>query len=382
MNKRFFTAESVSAGHPDKIADGISDAVLDEILKQDKNARVACEVFVGMGYVVVGGEITTSAVIDVADIARKKVCEIGYNKPEIGFDGNNLAVLSSVNKQSSDIAQGVDEKQEGGVGAGDQGSVVGYACRETEILMPLPIATAHLLAKRLEDVRKKEVLPYLRPDGKAQVTFEYVDGKPESIENVVVSVQHDEDKSLEDIRQDVLEEVIKPVCKDYLSEKTSFYINNTGRFVVGGPVADTGLTGRKIVVDAYGPGVPVGGGAFSGKDPTKVDRSGAYMARYIAKNVVASGVAAKCQVTISYVIGGVNPTEVSVDTFGTAKKKEEDIVEAVTRLFDTTPSGCINQLGLLSPIYSQTSCYGHFGKENLPWEKTDKADKIREMVGF
>lgn len=376
MKREFFTSESVAAGHPDKVADQISDTMLDAILKEDKNARVACEIFVGMGYIIVGGEITTTAYIDTLSLVRKKLIEIGYDKPEYGFDGNTAAVLNTINKQSLDIARGVDKSKSKEKGAGDQGSVIGYACSETKELMPLPIMLAHKLAEKLGSVRKDKILPYLRPDGKTQVTLRYEDGVPKQLENVVVATQHDENISLEKIRKDITEKVITPVCKKYLTKKTKLFINNTGRFVIGGPVADTGMTGRKIVVDSYGIGIPVGGGAFSGKDPTKVDRSGAYMARYIAKNIVASGVAKKCLVRISYVIGGVNPTELSIDTFGTSTFKEEKIVEAVKTIFNTTPSGIIRQLNLLRPIYSQTACYGHFGKENLPWEKTDKKEEV------
>ncbi len=378
MTKKIFTAESVSSGHPDKIADQISDAMLDAIIKEDKNARVACEIFVGMGYIIVGGEITTSAYIDTLDIVRKKIIEIGYDKPEYGFDGNTAAVLNSINRQSPDIAQGVDNNKD--TGAGDQGSVIGYACKETPELMPLPIMLAHKISKKLETVRKNKSIPYLRPDGKSQVTIEYENGKPKRLENVVVAVQHDDKISLKKIKKDVTEKVIKPVCKKYLDENTRLFINNTGRFVIGGPVADTGMTGRKIVVDAYGIGIPVGGGAFSGKDPTKVDRSGAYMARYIAKNIVASGAAEKCQVIISYVIGGINPTELSVNTFNTGKVKEEKITKVVESIFNTTPAGIIKQLNLLEPIYSKTSTYGHFGKKDLPWEKTDKAQEIKSKL--
>lgn len=379
MKKEFFTSESVLTGHPDKVADQISDAILDVILKQDKEARVACETFVGMGYVIVGGEITTSAYVDTLKIVRDKILEIGYDKPEYGFDGHTVAVLNSINKQSPDIVRGVDRGSKE-KGAGDQGSVIGYACKETTELMPLPIMLAHKLAKKLEIIRKDKTLSYLRPDGKTQVTLEYEDGKPKRLENVVIAAQHDEEVSTKKLKKDIIGKVIIPICKKYLDNKTRFFINNTGRFVIGGPVADTGMTGRKIVVDGYGIGVPVGGGAFSGKDPTKVDRSGAYMARYIAKNIVASGVAQKCLVRISYVIGGINPTELSVDTYGTSTIPENKITEIIKSIFNTTPSGIIKQLDLLRPIYSQTSCYGHFGKKNLPWEKVDKKEEIAKKI--
>ncbi len=325
MQHYFLTAESVTPGHPDKVSDAIADAVLDEILKQDKYARVACEVFVSKGYVMVGGEITTKAWVDINNLAREVIRDIGYNRPEYGFDWQTVAVFNTIVEQSPDIAQGVRITGTKKQGAGDQGSATGYACKETKELMPLPIILAHKLVAKLAEVRKKKVLPYLRPDGKSQVTLEYQNGTVKRLDSVVISAQHDPDVSLTKIKKDIIAKVIKPVCGNLLDRKTKLYINNTGRFVIGGPVSDTGMSGRKIVVDNYGVGFPVGGGSYSGKDPTKVDRSGAYMARYIAKNIVAANLAEKCQVRLSYVIGGIKPTELSVDTFNTNKVSEEKL---------------------------------------------------------
>jgi len=382
MKKYFLTAESVAPGHPDKMGDAIADAVLDTILKKDKYARVACEVFISKGYVVVGGEITTKAWADINNLVRKTILEIGYDKPKYGFDGHTVGVLNTISEQSPDIARGVKKTATKKQGAGDQGSSVGYATNETPELMPLPIMLAHKLVIKLAEVRKKKILPYLRPDGKSQVTLEYEDGKAKRLYNVVIAAQHDPNVSLKKIKRDIIERVIKPVCGKLIDRKTKLYINNTGRFVIGGPVADTGVTGRKNVVDAYGPQIPIGGGSFSGKDPTKVDRSGAYMARYIAKNIVASGIAEKCLVRLSYVIGGVNPVEASIDTFGTAKIPEEKILKVISKVFDLTPGGIIKQLNLLRPIYRKTACFGHFGREDpdFTWEKTDKVREILRLI--
>jgi len=382
MRKFFLTSESVAEGHPDKICDQIADAVLDEILKQDKYARVACEVFTSKGYVIVGGEITTKAWVNLNNLVREVVREIGYTKPEYGFDYRTLAVLNTISSQSPDIARGVRKTATKKQGAGDQGSNVGYACKETPELMPLPIMLAHKLVMRLAEVRKNKILSYLRPDGKSQITLEYENGKAKRADNVIIAASHDPGVSLEKLKKDIIEKVIKPVGKKLIDRKTKFYINNTGRFVVCGPVSDTGMTGRKNVVDAYGPQIPIGGGSMSGKDPTKVDRSGAYMARYIAKNIVASGLAEKCLVTLAYVIGGVNPVEVSIDTFGTAKIPEEKILKVILKVFDLTPGGIIRQLNLLRPIYKKTACFGHFGREDpdFTWERKDRVKDLIKLI--
>jgi len=382
MRKFFLTSESVAEGHPDKICDQIADAVLDEILKQDKYARVACEVFTSKGYVIVGGEITTKAWVNLNNLVREVVREIGYTKPEYGFDYRTLAVLNTISSQSPDIARGVRKTATKKQGAGDQGSNVGYACKETPELMPLPIMLAHKLVMRLAEVRKNKILSYLRPDGKSQITLEYENGKAKRADNVIIAASHDPGVSLEKLKKDIIEKVIKPVGKKLIDRKTKFYINNTGRFVVCGPVSDTGMTGRKNVVDAYGPQIPIGGGSMSGKDPTKVDRSGAYMARYIAKNIVASGLAEKCLVTLAYVIGGVNPVEVSIDTFGTAKIPEEKILKVILKVFDLTPGGIIRQLNLLRPIYKKTACFGHFGREDpdFTWERKDRVKVLIKLI--
>lgn len=382
MKNFVFTSESVTEGHPDKIADQISDAVLDAILEKDKYGRVACEVAVGMGYVIVGGEITTKTWVDVNNIVREVVKEIGYDKPEYGFDYHTLAVFNAIHEQSPDIARGVRRTASKKQGAGDQGMMTGYATKETPELMPLPITLAHKLAKRLAEVRKKKILPFLRPDGKTQVTVEYKNKKPYKLQSVVISAQHDSGVKSKVLKDAILKEVIKPICKDYLSKKTEFYINNTGRFVIGGPVADCGATGRKIIVDTYGGMGHVGGGAMSGKDPTKVDRSGAYMARYIAKNIVASGIAEKCEIQIAYVIGGTKPLSINVNTFGTGKISEEKISKLIPKVFDLAPGMIIKQLDLLRPIYKKTACYGHFGREEreFTWERKDKAGEIRKHI--
>ncbi len=388
MGKFLFTSESVTAGHPDKVCDSVSDAVLDAIIAEDPEARVACETFCTTGIVTVMGEITTTAKVDIPKIVRKTVCDIGYDSPENGFDGNTCAVMTSIDEQSPDIALGVDKSlemksgDEDGYnlhGAGDQGMMFGYACDETPELMPMPISLAHKLAKKLTKVRRDGTLPYLRPDGKTQVTVEYDDGKPSRVEAVVVSSQHSADISLETLRADILEKVIKPIIPaSFLDSETKIYINPTGRFVVGGPQGDTGLTGRKIIVDTYGGYARHGGGAFSGKDPTKVDRSAAYAARYVAKNIVAAGLASKCEVELAYAIGVAKPVSVMVDTFGTGKYDDALIADAVSEVFDLRPAAIIDTFDMRKPIYSDLSAYGHLGREDLcvKWENTDKVDTL------
>ena len=376
-NKRIFTSESVTEGHPDKICDQISDAILDDILSQDPNSRVACEVSVTTGLVLVMGEVTTKGYCDVQKIVRQVVDEIGYNRGKFGFDSENLAVLVALNEQSPDIAMGVDTD-----GAGDQGMMFGYACKETEELMPLPIMLSHKLAKRLTDLRKLEGHKELRPDGKTQVSVEYDDlGNVVRIDTIVVSTQHDEEVTQEYLRNLIIEEVIKPIIPEKLmDENTRIFVNPTGRFVIGGPKGDSGLTGRKIIVDTYGGYAPHGGGAFSGKDPTKVDRSACYMARYVAKNMVAAGFAEKMQIQLSYAIGVAEPTSICVETFGTSKYTEVELIKIIRDNFELTPKGIITSLNLRRPIYKQTAAYGHFGRNDLdlPWERTDKADTLRK----
>ncbi|QUI21445.1 methionine adenosyltransferase [Vallitalea pronyensis] len=396
MAKRLFTSESVTEGHPDKICDQISDTVLDAILAQDPQARVACETAVTTGLVLVMGEITTNCYVDIPKLVRKTIKEIGYDRAKYGFDSETCSVLTSLDEQSADIAMGVDEALESkegkmteeeleATGAGDQGMMFGYACDETEELMPMPISLAHRLTKRLTDVRKNGTLSYLRPDGKSQVTVEYVDDKPVRVDAVVISTQHDSEVDLNTIKKDIMEHVIQPVIPEALLDgETKYYINPTGRFVIGGPQGDAGLTGRKIIVDTYGGYASHGGGAFSGKDPTKVDRSGAYAARYVAKNIVAAGLASQCEIELAYAIGVAKPVSVLVNTHGTGKLSDEELTKLVDEHFDLRPGAIIHNLELRQPIYKQTAAYGHFGRTDvdLPWERTDKVDVLRRAAGL
>ena len=375
-----FTSESVSEGHPDKIADQISDGILDAIIAEDPRARVACETLVKTGAVVLAGEITTSTWVDFEAIVRKTVVDIGYDDSAMGFDGHSCAVFNAIGKQSADIAMGVDRANKEEQGAGDQGLMFGYATNETDVLMPAPITFSHLLVRRQAEVRKNGTLPWLRPDAKSQVTFVYEDSKPVAIDAVVLSSQHHADVSMEDLREGVMEEIIKPVLpENLLGKNTKYHINPTGRFEIGGPMGDAGLTGRKIIVDTYGGSARHGGGAFSGKDPSKVDRSAAYAARYVAKNIVAAGLADRCEIQVSYAIGVAEPTSISVRTFGTGKISDARMTELIRENFDLTPYGILQMLDLIRPIYQQTAAYGHFGREDidLTWERTDKAEELR-----
>lgn len=379
---KFISAESVAPGHPDKLCDQISDAVLDEVLKQDPNGRVACETFVTMGLIIVGGEITTTAFVDIHKLVRDVLKDIGYSDPKYGFDYHTCAILNAIHTQSPDISQGVDAG-----GAGDQGVMLGFATRETSMFMPFPVVLAHRLVQRMVQARQEGILPYLGPDGKSQVTVEYENDRPKRIDSVVLACQHTEDildstgqKITPQARQQIIDVIAKPILEKWIDTNTKFYVNETGKFVVGGPQSDTGMTGRKLVVDTYGGTVPHGGGAFSGKDSTKVDRSGAYMARYIAKNIVAAGLADKCLVQMAYVIGKAEPVSVMVETFGTAKIAEEKISQAVRENFDLTPRGIIKTLDLRRPGFRQTAAFGHFGRDGFTWERLDKVEELKKLL--
>ncbi|CAM3775597.1 methionine adenosyltransferase [Rahnella bruchi] len=378
MTQQLFTSESVSEGHPDKIADQVSDAILDAIIAQDPKAHVACETMIKTGMVLVGGEITTDTWVDIESIVRRTINNIGYNHSDTGFDANTCAVLNAIGKQSPDINQGINHDNARNQGAGDQGLMFGYASNETDVLMPAPITYAHRLMARQAQVRKSGVLPWLRPDAKSQVTFVYENGKIVGIDTVVISTQHNESISQPDLHEGVMEEIIKPVLpEEWLTRSTKYFINPTGRFVIGGPMGDCGLTGRKIIVDTYGGMARHGGGAFSGKDPSKVDRSAAYVARYVAKNIVAAGLADRCEIQISYAIGVAEPTSIMVETFGTGKLDDEKLIMLIREFFDLRPYGLIRALNLLRPIYQQTAAYGHFGRDIFSWEQTDKAELLR-----
>ena len=387
MSSHLFTSESVSEGHPDKVADQISDAILDSILAQDTGARVACESLVTTGLALIAGEITTTAWVDMPDIVRQTIREIGYNSSDMGFDWQSCAVLTSIDKQSPDIAQGVNEGSglDLDQGAGDQGLMFGYACDETEVLMPMPITFAHRLCKRQAEVRKVGLLPWLRPDAKSQVTIEYEERRPKRIEAVVLSTQHSPEVAYKDIKEGVMEEIIKPILPaEMLDENTKYFINPTGRFVIGGPVGDCGVTGRKIIVDSYGGRGSHGGGAFSGKDPSKVDRSSSYMGRYVAKNIVAAGLASEVEVQVAYAIGISRPVSINVKTFGTAIISDDQLIEVIGKVFDLRPKAIIQQLDLLRPIYHKTAAYGHFGRERpeFTWERTDKVEELKSAAGI
>lgn len=384
MQRSLCTSESVSEGHPDKLCDQISDGILDEVIRQDPVGRVACETYVTMGLLIVGGEITTTGYVDVHKVARRIIEEIGYSDPKYGFDFHTCTVLNAIHSQSPDIAQGVDKG-----GAGDQGLMIGYACSETEELMPLPIVLAHKLVKRMSQVRKEGLLKYLGPDGKSQVSIEYQNGEPLRLDSVVLACQHTEEildrtgkKISQKAREELIDVIARPILKRWLDKKTKFYVNQTGKFIIGGPQSDTGMTGRKIMVDTYGGIVPHGGGAFSGKDPTKVDRSAAYLARYIAKNIVACGLAKKCLIQLGYVIGKAEPLAIMVDTYGTAKLSESALLKLIRENFQLTPRGIINTLNLWRPIYRKTACYGHFGRTEpeFTWERTDKAEELKRQA--